>query len=122
MTESLPPVAPNAVIYHGEIGITVLDNFITEAERLEVLSLFDDMEDSTVCTDDGDGELHEQRTGQRKWVEHTQSQLFYELCTRISLFVGFKLSQAEKVQLLKYETTERYDPHFYAFVKDSPQL
>jgi len=121
VTESLPPVAPNALIYHGEIGITVLDNFITELERLEVLRFFDDMEDSTVCTDDGDGELHGQRTGKRQWVDHDRSQIFYELCTRISLFIGFKLSHAERVQLLKYESTEKYDPHFDAFVCDSPQ-
>jgi len=35
-----PPVAPNAAIYHGGIGITVLDNFISEEEKTDALSLF----------------------------------------------------------------------------------
>ena len=116
-----PPVAPNSLIYQGEIGITVLDNFITEQERLETLSFFDFMEDSTVCTDDGEGEFDDQRTGKRQWVDHTRSQLFFELCARVAMFVGYERSHAEQAQLLKYETTEKYDPHFDAFDQKTPQ-
>ena len=82
------------------------------------------MEDSTVCKD-GDvhqvGELHEGRTGQRKFIEHTESMLFYELCLKISLFIGVDISHAEKVQLLQYGETEKYDPHFDAWDTESPE-
>ena len=43
------------------------------------------------------------------------------MCERISLFVGIPISHAEKIQLLHYEQSEKYDPHFDAFNKDTPQ-
>ena len=100
------------LFYKGEVGITVLDDFITEPQRLETLSFFDDMEDSTVCTDKEEVESREIRTGKRKFIEHDESMLFYELCLKISLFIGVDISHAEKVQLLQYGATEKYDPHF----------
>lgn len=117
----MPPVAPNALIYQGEIGITVLDNFISEEENEDALSFFEEMEESTVCTEDGEGEKIEARTGYRKWVDHTESLMFFNLCTRIAGFIGMELSHAEKVQLLHYRKGERYDPHFDAFDQSSDQ-
>jgi len=119
--ESIPPVAPNALIYNGEIGITVLDNFISEEEKEDVLSFFEEMEKSTVCTEDGEGEQIEARTGYRKWIDHTESLSFFNMCSRIAQFVGTELSHAEKVQLLHYRKGEKYDPHFDAFDQSSEQ-
>ena len=119
--ESIPPVAPNALIYTGEIGITVLDNFISEEEKEDVLSFFEEMEKSTVCTEDGEGEQIEARTGYRKWIDHTESLTFFNMCSRIAQFVGTELSHAEKVQLLHYRKGEKYDPHFDAFDQSSEQ-
>ena len=70
------------------------------------------MEDSTVCMDEEEVESRDIRTGKRKFIEHNESMLFYELCLNISLFIGVDLSHAEKVQLLQYGKTEKYDPHF----------
>jgi prolyl 4-hydroxylase len=119
--ESIPPVAPNALIYNGEIGITVLDNFISEEEKEDVLSFFEEMEKSTVCTEDGEGEQIEARTGYRKWIDHTESLTFFNMCSRIAQFAGTELSHAEKVQLLHYRKGEKYDPHFDAFDQSSEQ-
>ena len=123
MEENIAIRSPQ-LFYKGEIGITVLDGFITEPQRLETLSFFNGMEDSTVCKD-GDvyqkGELHEARTGQRKFIKHTESMLFYELCLSISLFIGIDISHAEEVQLLQYGATERYDPHFDAWDTSSSE-
>jgi prolyl 4-hydroxylase len=119
--ESIPPVAPNALIYNGEIGITVLDNFISEEEKEDALSFFEDMEKSTVCTEDGKGEQIKSRTGHRKWIDHTESLTFFNMCSRIAQFVGTELSHAEKVQLLHYKNGEKYDPHFDAFDQSSEQ-
>ncbi len=51
------------LFYKGEVGITVLDDFITEPQRLETLSFFNDMEDSTVCMDEEEAESRDIRTG-----------------------------------------------------------
>jgi prolyl 4-hydroxylase len=116
-----PPIAPNAIIHHGKVGVTILDNFIAGPEREHLLTFFDEMEDSTVCTDDGDGELIDQRTGQRRWVPHDQTEMLFYLCKRISEFVGIPLPCAEPVQFLKYGKEEKYDAHYDAFSHDSPQ-
>ena len=108
-------------VAHSQIGVTVLDNFISEDEVQDALSFFQDMEESTVCTEDGEGEKIEARTGLRKWVEHDQSELFHGVCKRIADFLGTELSCTEKAQFLKYGKGERYDPHYDAFDKSAKQ-
>ena len=109
------------MIYSGEIGLTVLDNFIAEPERLDVLEQFDDMESLTVCTEDGAGELHNSRTVNRKFIPYDITPMCEMMCERISLLVGIPMSHAEKIQLLHYEHGEKYLPHFDAFDQNSPQ-
>ena len=108
------------MMYQGEIGVTVLDNFMAEPERLDILSQFDDMELSTVCTSDGKGGIHDARTGNRKFIVHDATYVIYLMCERISYFVGLPLENAEKMQLLHYSDGEKYDPHFDAFNEKSP--
>lgn len=116
-----PPVAPNASIYHGGIGITVLDNFISEEEKTDALSLFEEMEESTVCSEDGEGETIEARTGYRRWVDHSKTESFHNICKRIASFVGMDLSHAERAQLLYYGEGQKYEPHYDAFDQSSEQ-
>ena len=116
-----PPVAPNALIYHGGIGITVLDNFISEDEKADALSLFEEMEESTVCSEDGEGETIEARTGFRRWIDHSKTESFYNICKRIASFVGMDLSHAERAQLLYYGKGQKYEPHYDAFDQSSEQ-
>ena len=51
-------VSAGKTVVIGQIGITVLDNFISDAQVNDLLDLCADevMEDSTVCTKDGVGE------------------------------------------------------------------
>jgi len=109
------------VIYFGEIGVTVVDNFIAEPEVEEMLSYFDDMELSDVCTEEGGSALHDHRTGTRKWIDHDHTPMFKILCDRVSNFVGIDLVNAEKAQFLEYGPGEKYDPHFDAFDAESEQ-
>ena len=86
-----------------------------------MLSHFDDMELSTVCSEDGVGEVHQSRTGNRKFIPHDTSHMCALMCERISLLVDIPIVNAEKIQLLHYEDGEKYDAHFDAFNQDSPQ-
>ena len=71
-----------------------------------MLSHFDDMELSTVCSEDGVGEVHQSRTGNRKFIPHDTSHMCALMCERISLLVDIPIVNAEKIQLLHYEDGE----------------
>lgn len=115
----MTPVSAGKTVVIGQIGITVLDNFISDAQVNDLLNLYADkvMEDSTVCTKDGVGEKIDSRTGLRRWVSHNETPELYGLCIKIADFVGKNLDNAENVQLLSYSKGQKYEPHFDAFDK-----
>ena len=61
------------------------------------------------------GLLDDRRTSYHCWVSHSHDQITKEVGYRISELVQVPLSHAESYQVIHYDETEEYQPHFDTF-------
>ena len=107
-------------IYHNDVHrISIVHDFISHEECEEILlHSWQNLEPSSVVSEDGKGQKHEGRTGSNTWLSHDASPVILGVAERISQMVRMPLENAEPFQIVHYDVGQKYDYHFDSFDKD----
>ncbi len=95
--------------------VTVIDDFVTEAERSHIIKLGRQGLGAAKVSTMGDNAYSEKRTGSVAWVSHDQTPVVRNLVRRVSDIVEIPIGHAESLQVIHYGETEEYKTHFDAY-------
>ena len=97
----------------------VMEDFATAAEMDAVrIAAEAGLQRARVSLGDG-GNESTGRTGRNCWVALDENKLISGLSGRIADLVGIPLANAESLQVIHYDATQQYAPHFDAWKHDS---
>lgn len=99
--------------------VQVIDGFVTDAERTHVIDQARGRTrrarvSGTTSSIESDG-----RTGSVHWMPHDRTPVVHRLVGRISRLVGIPTAHAESLQVVHYDESEEYRPHFDAYDLDT---
>lgn len=92
--------------------ITVVDDFVTEAERNHIIKLARKNLAAAKVSTIGENAFSEKRTGSVAWVKHDQTPMVRGLVRRVSEIVDIPVDHSESLQVIHYGVTEEYQAHF----------
>jgi prolyl 4-hydroxylase len=95
--------------------VQVIDDFVTEAERHHIIRLAAGRLDTAFVSAVGDATTSDGRTGRVAWIKHDETAMVHGVVGRVSDLVGIPIGHAESVQVVHYDETEQYKPHFDAY-------
>lgn len=95
--------------------VTVVDDFVTEAERNHIIKLGQRGLGAARVSTIGENAYSDKRTGSVAWVRHDQTPIIRNLVRRVSDVVGIPVAHAESLQVIHYGVTEEYKAHFDAY-------
>ena len=97
----------------GKTGVKVVDNFLSEEEALQVISLYGPaVSRSTVIGPGGDSITHDYRTSSDTLIATDSSPLIQSITYRAATLFGLPVSHAETFSLTRYQYGEYYKGHF----------
>ena len=97
----------------GKTGVRVVDNFLSEEEAREVISLYGlAVSRSTVIGPGGNSMTHDYRTSSDSLIAIDSSPLIESLTYRAATLFGLPVSHAENFSLTRYQHGEYYKGHF----------
>lgn len=102
--------------------VCYFDDFITEEERLHIISLASDsIQPSTVCHpgDKVESVTDPGRTSSHTFIPLTQDKTIMNIVAKIARFANLHPGTAEPMQVVRYEVGEEYKPHYDAWDFDS---
>lgn len=104
---------------HEEPEIYTVDNIITDEECEHFIQIAKPFfKRAGVCADDGSTQISSGRTNSLCWFPHDHDDITKRVCERISKIVGISLSFAEKIQVIYYDTNQRYNQHWDGWKHD----
>jgi prolyl 4-hydroxylase len=97
--------------------ICYFDDFISEEDRLHIISLAEkQVEPSTVCAPDKVESVFDPgRTSNHTFIPTTFDDTIISLTAKISKFANLHPATAEPLQVVRYEVGEEYKPHYDAW-------
>ena len=114
-------ISANVTMYSADPVVYVVSNFLSDEECKAFVDLGKgNMERATVMTDD-QHEVHQSRTNDYYWIEHSANDIVHEASKRFSVLVQMPINNAEQFQLVYYGPGNQYKPHFDAFDKTTKE-
>lgn len=95
--------------------VYVFEDFLSEAEIQSLIAAAETNLQQALVTAAKSGVVSQGRTGRNCWVRHHQTPVISTLSQRISTLVGIPLDHAESLQVIHYNTTQEYGPHYDAW-------
>lgn len=95
--------------------VTVVDDFVTEAERNHIIKLGKKGLAAAKVSTIGENAFSDKRTGSVAWIRHDQTPIVRNLVRRVSEIVAIPVGHAESLQVIHYGVTEEYKAHFDAY-------
>lgn len=71
-----------------------------------------------LVSDNTNGVISQGRTGSNTWLKHDHDKITKRVAERIAKIVGLPLENAEKFQIIHYDVSQEYRPHFDSWVHD----
>lgn len=102
--------------------LTVFHNFLKEEECEWLINTASTRltRSKTVDNTNGGEQTHSQRTSEGMFFQRGENDLIRRIEERIAKLVRWPVQHGEGLQVLKYGTQGRYDPHFDYFEPDAP--
>ncbi|MEX0962502.1 MAG: 2OG-Fe(II) oxygenase [Pseudohongiellaceae bacterium] len=97
--------------------VCVFENFILDKEIEALLAAAKPILQQALVSADQSGVTSDGRTGSSCWIAHSHNAVIEELSLRIAEVVGIGLECAESLQVIHYDESEQYAPHFDAWDK-----
>lgn len=98
--------------------VFVQDNFLSEEECQHIVDLAEPhLKRATVCGD-VQGLQSSGRTGSNCWIKHGASAVTSALVERISKLLKVPASHAESLQVIYYDKSQQYRPHYDGWLHD----
>ena len=76
---------------------------------------------TALVADDNKGSTSKGRTNSNCWIAHNSDSITMKVANDIAKVVGLPVENAESFQVVHYDTEQRYNSHFDAFVKDDTE-
>ena len=76
---------------------------------------------TALVADDNKGTTSKGRTNTNCWISHNTDSITMKVAKDIADVVGLPVENAESFQVVHYDTEQRYNGHFDAFVKDDTE-
>jgi prolyl 4-hydroxylase len=95
--------------------VTVIDDFVTEAERTHIMTIAGRRMGEAKVSKLGENAPSQKRTGSVAWIKHDQTPLVRGLVKRVSDLVEIPVHHAESLQVIHYGETQEYQPHYDAW-------
>ena len=101
-------ISDNVTMYSANPVVYVVKDFLSDQECEAFIELGKGkMKRATVITD-SEHEVHNSRTNDYCWLEHSASDIVHEASKRFSVLVQMAISNAEQFQLVYYGTGNQY--------------
>ena len=95
--------------------VYVFDDFVTEAECSHIINLVRKRLKVAKVTHATSVEVSEGRTGSNAWIKHDATPVIRGLVARVSELTGIPTAHAESLQVVHYEESQEYRPHYDAW-------
>jgi len=95
--------------------LCVFDDFVNDEEIAHLRQAGATLLAPALVTGPEDGVPSERRTGRNCWIPHQHDPIIAALCERIGALAGLPLLQAESLQLIHYDESQEYAPHYDAW-------
>lgn len=99
--------------------VCVFDNYASALEVEHILAAGATLLAPALVTGPNEGVISTTRTGRNCWIAHRHDEVIAGVCERISELAGLPLENAESLQLIHYDHSEEYAPHFDGWDADS---
>jgi prolyl 4-hydroxylase len=99
--------------------VCVFDNYVSALEVEHILAAGATLLAPALVTGPNEGVISTTRTGRNCWIAHRHDKVIAGICERISELAGLPLENAESLQLIHYDHSEEYAPHFDGWDADS---
>ncbi len=101
--------------------VWVIDDFVSVEERAHIIDLAATGMGEAKVSRLGENTTSEKRTGRVGWIKHDQTPLVRGLVRRVGDLVGLPATHAESLQVVHYDETQQYKPHFDAWDISTPK-
>ncbi len=99
--------------------VCVFENFLSEQEIEQLLSAAKPKLAPALVSSAENGVVSSGRTGSTCWIPLNYNEVIEELTLRIAEVVGISLENAESLQVVHYDQSQEYAPHYDAWVAES---
>lgn len=99
--------------------VCVFEDFLSQQEIAQLLSAAAPKLAPALVSSADNGVVSSGRTGSTCWIPLTYNRVIEELTLRIAEVVGISLENAESLQIVHYDETQEYAPHYDAWVAES---
>lgn len=100
---------------NNEPLVYVFENFLSDAEVDQLLAAARPKLKKALVSDKKSGVESEGRSGSNCWIPFKQHPVIEELSLRVAEVVGLPLDQAESLQVIHYDKSQEYAPHYDAW-------
>jgi prolyl 4-hydroxylase len=108
-------MANAATVLHELPRIYVVDDVLDPGECAHVIGLGRPQLADAMVSGDSKGRQSQGRTNRLAWVRHDTDAITSRACGRIAEIVGLPLENAESMQVIRYDESQRYKPHYDAY-------
>lgn len=95
--------------------VQVIENFLSPSEIAALIAAAESNLQQALVSASQSGVVSQGRTGQNCWVQHRATSEIGHLSDRISQLIDIPLTHAESYQLIHYQETQTYKPHYDAW-------
>lgn len=102
----------NGRVLSSDPFICVFDDYVSAVEVEHILAAGATLLAPALVTGPNEGVVSSTRTGRNCWIAHRHDEVIAGVCERISELAGLPLENAESLQLIHYDHSQEYAPHF----------
>lgn len=92
--------------------VVTYDNFVSKDECEHFIKISNKTLEPALVSDQNKGVTSQGRTGMNTWLDHSHDDITLDVATRISNIVNIPLENAEKYQVIYYDTNQEYRRHY----------
>lgn len=109
------------IILSNEPLVYTISNFIDDDTCAHFIEKAKSSLDTALVADENKGSTSKGRTNTNCWISHNSDSITMKVAKDIADIVGLPVENAESFQVVHYDTEQRYNAHFDAFVKDDTE-
>jgi len=99
-------------------SIQTIDNFLDEDTCTHFINIAKDKLQQALVSTNKEGIVSKGRSGKNCWISHDYDELTLMVANKIANFIGLPLRNAEKYQIIYYDTNQEYRNHMDSWEHD----
>lgn len=99
--------------------VEIYDNFLTEEECKHFIKISQHKMKRSLVNNGENGKISQGRTSSNTWISHNHDNITQIVSSKISKLVKIPLECTEKFQVIYYNVSQEYRPHYDSWVHDN---